>query len=69
MRLTIKPDIDEVKYVPGAVIWKVDRKDVMKSNLRKLIGTELYAHMTISNCNTVRGLHERLSQGSYWADF
>ena len=54
--LTAKPDIDRVKYVQGAVIWSVDRKNVTRSGLVKIIGTPLYKKVTIRNCNTVRKL-------------
>ncbi|HTE57933.1 MAG TPA: DUF1697 domain-containing protein [Verrucomicrobiae bacterium] len=54
--LTIKPDIDDVKYVPGAVLWRVDRPNVTRSGLMKIFGTEVYAHVTIRNCNTARKL-------------
>ena len=26
--LTIKPDIDRVKYVPGAIFWSINRENV-----------------------------------------
>lgn len=55
-RLTIKPAIDKVKYVPGAILWCVDRPNVTKSGMMKLVGTDLYAQMTIRNCNTLRKL-------------
>lgn len=54
--LTIKPDIDRVKYVPGAIFWSVDRKNVTRSGLAKIIGTSTYKKSTIRNCNTVRKL-------------
>ena len=54
--LTIKPGIDRVKYVPGAIFWSVDRKDVTRSGLAKIIGTPLYKKATVRNCNTVRKL-------------
>jgi uncharacterized protein (DUF1697 family) len=54
--LEIKPDIEDVVYVPGAVIWRVDRKNATKSGLMKLVGTPLYQQMTIRNCNTARKL-------------
>ncbi len=57
-QLAIKPEIDEVKYVPGAILWRVDRQNVTKSGMMKLVGTELYRHMTIRNCNTTRKLCE-----------
>jgi uncharacterized protein (DUF1697 family) len=55
-RLVIKPEIDDVRYVPGAVLWRVDRSSVTRSGLMKLVGTELYAQTTVRNCNTLRKL-------------
>ncbi len=54
--LSIKPAIDEVKYVPGAILWRVDRDKITRSGMMKLVGTKLYKQMTIRNCNTVRKL-------------
>lgn len=51
---TIKPDIDEVLYTPGAVLWAVDKTHIGKSGLLRIVGTETYKKMTIRNCNTVR---------------
>lgn len=56
--LTIKPDIEDVKYVPGALFWRVDRSNARKSSLPRIIGTDLYKGMTIRNANTVRKLGE-----------
>jgi uncharacterized protein (DUF1697 family) len=55
-QLVIKPDIDEVRYVPGAVLWRVERSKVTRSGLMRLVGTELYAQTTVRNCNTLRKL-------------
>lgn len=60
-QITIKPEIDEVIYVHGALIWKVDRDNVTKSGMMRIVGTELYRNMTIRNCNTVRKIKERLN--------
>ena len=54
--LTIKEGIDDVKYTPGAVIWRVDRDKLTRSGMMKLTSDELYQQMTIRNCNTVRKL-------------
>lgn len=51
-------EVDNVKYVPGALVWNVREKDYTKSNMVKLVGTDLYRHITIRNVNTVRKLHE-----------
>lgn len=53
-QLTIKPGIDEVLYVPGAVLWRVPREVVTKSGMFKLVGSPLYSRMTVRNCNTAR---------------
>jgi uncharacterized protein (DUF1697 family) len=57
-RLTFKPEIEDVRYVSGAVIWRIDRKNQTKSGMVKLVGTPLYKQMTIRNCNTARKLLE-----------
>lgn len=56
--LPTKPEIEDLKYVAGAVIWRVDRKNVTRSGMMKLVGTPLYKRMTIRNCNTTRKLLE-----------
>jgi len=56
--LTIKPEIEDVIYVPGAIIWRVDRPNQTKSGMIKIVGTDLYKGMTVRNCNTVRKLAE-----------
>lgn len=55
--LPINPPIDEVKYVSGAIFWKIDRANTSKSKINKLVGTKMYKQMTIRNSNTVRKLH------------
>lgn len=62
-QLTIKSDIDEVKYAGDAILWRVDKKYVTKSGMMKIVGTELYKHMTIRNCNTVRKLWNLMKEG------
>jgi len=57
-RLPIKPGVDELKYTPGAVVWRVDRENVGKSHLNRIIGTPLYKKVTIRSANTIRKLNE-----------
>lgn len=52
----IKPDLDNVVYAKGALLWMVKRKDVTKSGMLRLVGTSLYKQMTIRNVNTFRKL-------------
>src|SRR5207302_11132020 len=52
-RLPVRPMVDNVRYAPGAVIWQVDRKDVGKSRMSKMMGTPDYKQMTIRSANTM----------------
>ncbi len=54
--LPLNRDFVDVRYVKGAVFWNIDRKNYNKSRLNKLIGHELYQHMTMRNVNTARFL-------------
>lgn len=56
--LKIKPEIDTVMYVPGAILWTLDKRNVTKSGLHKLIGNDLYKKMTVRNVNTTRKIYE-----------
>src|SRR4029077_14102872 len=57
-RLPIKPGVDELKYTPGAVIWRVDRENVGRSQMNRLVGTPVYKKITIRSANTMRKLNE-----------
>jgi len=54
--LPTNPDVDELKYTPGAVIWRVDRVNVSKSRMNRTVGTPLYKKITIRSANTMRKL-------------
>lgn len=56
--LPTKDGIDQLLYLPGAVVWRVDRANVGKSNMNKLVGKPLYKKITIRNVNTVRKLDQ-----------
>jgi uncharacterized protein (DUF1697 family) len=57
-RLPIKPGVDELSYTPGAVVWRVDREDVGRSQMNRIVGTPLYKKITIRSANTMRKLNE-----------
>jgi uncharacterized protein (DUF1697 family) len=57
-RLPIKPDVDELKYTPGAVVWRVDRENVGRSQMSRIVGTPMYKKITIRSANTMRKLNE-----------
>lgn len=56
--LVIKPNIDTVKYVPGAILWSVDKKNVTKSGKSKIVVSEIYKQVTVRNVNTARKIYE-----------
>lgn len=54
--LPIKKEYSDICYIKGAIYWNIQRKDIYKSHLNKIIGHKLYQFMTIRNVNTVRYL-------------
>jgi uncharacterized protein (DUF1697 family) len=57
-RLAIKPGVDELRYTPGAVVWRVDRANVGRSQMNRIVGTPIYKKITIRSANTMRKLNE-----------
>lgn len=55
-RFTVKPGIDQVIHVPGAVLWRVTRTNQPRTGLLNAVGTPLYRQITVRNVNTVRKL-------------
>jgi uncharacterized protein (DUF1697 family) len=49
-------DFEQVRYIEGALLWSVERKNASRSSLPKIVGTDMYKRMTIRNCNTARKL-------------
>ncbi len=54
--LDYRPEMEDVLYTPGAVIWRIDRRNQTKSRLPRIVGTPLYKQVTVRNCNTARKL-------------
>ncbi|AQS57718.1 DUF1697 domain-containing protein [Desulforamulus ferrireducens] len=61
-QLVIKPDIDTVLFFPGGILWAVDRKNVTRSGLTKVVGTDLYRKITVRNVNTTRKIYEMMKE-------
>jgi uncharacterized protein (DUF1697 family) len=55
-KIRTREGIDTVKYAPGALLWAVDRENITRSYLTKLVGTPIYKQMTVRNSNTLRKL-------------
>jgi uncharacterized protein (DUF1697 family) len=53
-QLPSQPDLDEVRYTPGAVVWRVDRSNAKRSRMSRITGAPISKQMTIRNANTVR---------------
>lgn len=49
----------DIRYVPGALFWNVEKKNYNKSQLNKLISNTVYKSMTIRNVNTARYLAQQ----------
>lgn len=56
--LPVNREIEDVKYVKGAVLWRIDRKLAPRSRMTRIVGTNLHKQMTIRNPNTVHKLYE-----------
>ncbi len=54
--LPVKWDFINLFYVPGAIVWNLDRKNLYKSHLSKIISHPHYQLMTVRNVNTARYL-------------
>lgn len=50
----IRPEVDTVLYVSGAILWSVSRENASKSGLNRFVSKNIYKKMTLRNVNTVR---------------
>lgn len=57
-QLPVNREIEDAKYVKGAVLWCIDRKLASKSRMTRIVGSDLYKNLTIRNPNTVRKLYK-----------
>lgn len=63
-RFSYDPRVEDVRYLPGAVVWRVDREHQATSRMTKTIGTPLYRRLTIRNVNTARKLRELMREAA-----
>lgn len=57
-RLGHKPEVETMIYVDGAVVTNISRANQSKGSLQKLVGSKLYAQVTIRNSTTAKKLAE-----------
>jgi uncharacterized protein (DUF1697 family) len=57
-KVVIDPKIENVMYLPGALVWNIGRANVAPGGAVKLTQAGLYKQVTIRNVNTVRKLNQ-----------
>ncbi len=62
--LTVTPDVDEVRYIPGALLWSAPREHASRSGLMQLARSHYYRKMTVRNVNTTRAIYAIMQQRS-----
>ena len=60
--ITIKKQWMDLHYTKGAVLSKVERKNLNKSQLSRLASLPIYQKMTVRNVNTTRKLFQLMKQ-------
>ena len=59
-----KPDIEQLTYVPGTLLWSARFKDVTRTAMIKISSHKLFQDMTVRNLNTTRKLHDLMKKMS-----
>ena len=52
-RLPRNAAVDDVTYIPGALIWRTPLAELGRSRMTRLVGTPTYKQMTVREANTV----------------
>jgi uncharacterized protein (DUF1697 family) len=58
--LEINDGVEELRYVPGALLWSARLDKLTASKMSKVIAKPIYGDMTVRNINTTRKIHELL---------
>lgn len=53
-----RPDIEEVTYVPGAILWSAKISELTHSDMVRLASSAIYKEMTIRNLSTTLKVYE-----------
>lgn len=61
-QLSIKPGIDTILFVLGAILWIVAKKDSTQSGLVNFVGDKQYKKMTIRNVNSTRKIYSLMKE-------
>lgn len=57
----VHPVVEEVRYVPGALIRTIAKADMTKGRLGRIAGTPLYARISIRSAGTVRRIRDLMT--------
>jgi uncharacterized protein (DUF1697 family) len=60
--LGLKPDIEQVVYRPGTLLWSAKVTDVTRTAMVKLSGQKIFQDMTVRNLNTTKKLYELMKR-------
>ena len=63
-QLKPKPEIEQVTYVPGTLLWSARFKDLTRTAMIKISSHKMFQDMTVRNLNTTRKLHELMQKMS-----
>ena len=58
--LQLNAEVEEVRYVPGALLWSARLDGLTRSRMTKINARPIYDEMTVRNLNTTRRIHELL---------
>src|SRR5260370_15758403 len=50
-RLPAYPRVHQLMYTPRAVVWRLDRENVGRSQMTRIVGTELYTDISVGNAS------------------
>jgi uncharacterized protein (DUF1697 family) len=60
--LAPKPDIEQVVYRPGTLLWSAKVTDVTRTTMVKLSSKKVFQDMTVRNVNTTKKLYELMKR-------
>ena len=56
------PEVEELRYFQGVVVRRVDRSQLSRSRLTKVVGIDLYRKMSMRSRRTVDKLYELMRE-------
>jgi uncharacterized protein (DUF1697 family) len=57
-----KPEIEEVVYRPGTLLWSAQVSQITRTTMLKLSARKTFQYMTVRNLNTTKKLYELLKK-------